>query len=263
MPFPEAGRVIYKKNPLDRVICQLRFPPILKIETAVPAEFQERIRQDFPEFREKEETTLSIPQGIQPGLTIEIPRNIIPSSTKNYEFVSEDGIWIINLTRTFLALTSMQYERREQFRGKLSGPFTALVDIYKPAYFSRIGLRYIDIIKRSVLALDEHDWRKLLQPYVLGLIGSSDISRDVQSLEAKHEIRLDDGSSIARIVTGLVEWGERHEQCFMIDTDFFNMGKTNTSEVMSKLDFFHVQASKLIRWLITDYLHEAMEPEEV
>jgi len=32
MPFPEVKRVIYEHNPLDKVICQLRFPPILRIE---------------------------------------------------------------------------------------------------------------------------------------------------------------------------------------------------------------------------------------
>ena len=55
MPFPETSqKIIYKKNPLDRVICQLRFPPILKIDTELPDKFQESIRNDFPEFQEKE-----------------------------------------------------------------------------------------------------------------------------------------------------------------------------------------------------------------
>ena len=53
MPFPEVKRVIYKKNPLDRVICQLRFAPILKIDAEIPADFQEMIRADFPNYSEK------------------------------------------------------------------------------------------------------------------------------------------------------------------------------------------------------------------
>ncbi|MCH7755956.1 TIGR04255 family protein, partial [candidate division KSB1 bacterium] len=53
MPFPEVKRVIYKKNPLDRVICQLRFSPILKIDAEIPAEFQDMIRADFPNYSEK------------------------------------------------------------------------------------------------------------------------------------------------------------------------------------------------------------------
>ena len=263
MPFPEARRVIYKKNPLDRVICQLRFPPILKIETEIPAEFQECIRQDFPEFREKEETTLSIPKTIQREVPMGVIQQLMPSETKNYEFTSEDGFWRVNLSRTFVALTSTKYETRQQFKDKLINPLNSLIEIYKPAYFSRIGLRYVDIIRRSVLKLDNVAWGELLQPYVLGLLGSPDVSKNVQTLEAKYEIRLDDGSSTARIVTGLVECEEKHEVCFMIDTDFFTTSKTDASQVMNKLDYFQIRASRLIQWLITNRLHTAMEPEEL
>jgi len=112
MPFPESPRVIYRKNPLDRVICQLRFPPILKIDTETPAQFQECIRGNFPEFRLKEEATLLTPAGISQELNAEMFRQIMPSETKNYEFSSEDSIWKVNLTRTFLSLSTTKYIRR-------------------------------------------------------------------------------------------------------------------------------------------------------
>jgi len=256
--------VIYKKNPLDRVICQLRFPAILKIETEVPAKFQEDIRAEFPEFKEKQETALPISKGIQPEVPMEVLRQIVPFSIKNYEFASDDGFWRINLTRTFLALTCTKYERRRLFQEKLACPLKALIETYKPAHFSRIGLRYVDIIRRSVLGLENVAWKELLQPHILGLLGTpDDVSQNIQSLEATYEIRLEDGSSIARIITGLVEWSETGEKCFMIDTDFFNIGKIATSDVMSKLNYFHIRGSRLIQWLITKRLHEAMEPEEL
>src|SRR5258708_12324597 len=58
MLFPESERVIYDKNPLQQVICQLRFPPILRINTEVPVAFQERVKQDYPFYQEKSEITL-------------------------------------------------------------------------------------------------------------------------------------------------------------------------------------------------------------
>jgi hypothetical protein len=45
-PFPESERIIYAKNPLESVICQLRFPAILKISSEPPVEFQETLRKD-------------------------------------------------------------------------------------------------------------------------------------------------------------------------------------------------------------------------
>ena len=53
MPFPEVRRVIYKKSPLDRVICQLKFPPVLRIDADMPVEFQDCIRREFPNYDEK------------------------------------------------------------------------------------------------------------------------------------------------------------------------------------------------------------------
>lgn len=264
MPFPKAKKVIYQKNPLDHVICQLRFPPILKIETEVPAKFQEDIRAEFPEFKEKQETALPIPKGIQLEVPTEVLRQVVPSSVKNYEFASDDGFWRINLTRTFLALTCTKYERRSLFQEKLAHPLKALIETYNPAYFSRIGLRYVDIIRRSVLGLENVAWKELLQPHILGLLGTpDDVSQNIQNLEAKYEIRLEDGSSVARITIGLVEWPEKSEECFMIDTDFFNIGKIAISDVTSKLDYFHIRGSRLIQWLIKEKLHTAMEPKEL
>jgi len=257
MVFPEAPRVIYKKNPLDQVICQLRFPPILRIETEVPAHFQERIRKEFPDFCEKEELTL--PQKIRQEFPVELLGKIMPSQTKNYEFSAESAVWKVNLTQTFVALSTRKYRKWEEFKDRLDGPLKALIEIYEPAYFSRIGLRYIDIIKRSELSLDGMDWNELLQPYILGLLGSTNVNKYVQGLEAKYEIRLDDEGGIARIVAGLVE--QDKEVCFLIDTDFFDTRKVETSQVANKLENFHVLASRLIQWLITERLHKAMEPQ--
>ena len=68
MPFPEAERVVYRQNPLDRVVCQLKFPPILKIEREIPVEFQDRIRKDFPGFYEKREPKWTYKGVPSPGI---------------------------------------------------------------------------------------------------------------------------------------------------------------------------------------------------
>lgn len=255
--------MIYKKNLLDRVICQFRFPPILRIDTETPSLFQECIRENFPGFREKEESTLLAPAGIPQELHAKMLQQILPYETKNYEFSSEDGVWKVNLTRTFLALTTTQYVRRTDFQKRLSVPLKALIDIYKPAYFSRVGLRYIDIIKRSQLNLVDAKWKDLLKPHILGLLSESDIENEIQTAEYKYEVRLPDLNSIVRIVAGLVSWEEEHaEECFKIDSDFFTTDKTDISNATHKMDSFHVIALRLIRWLIQPKLHKAMEPEE-
>ena len=45
----EQSRQIYRRRQLLEVICQLRFPDILKIESTAPAEFQDQIRAEYPQ----------------------------------------------------------------------------------------------------------------------------------------------------------------------------------------------------------------------
>ena len=262
MPFPAVQRVIYKKNSLRKVTCQLRFPPILRIDAEPPADFQDQIRKDFPELAEKSEVTFEFPSPI----ARQIPRDVLSevvqrSGVHNYEFGSVDGDQKINLTRNFVALTSNTYVRWESFKNQLNMPFQALVSTYSPESLSRIGLRYHNIIQRSEVGLPGVQWDQLLKPYVAGILASKEVGESVEALECKHEIRLADGQSLVRMIIGFAEAKDTGEVCFTIDNDFYNTGRTEVDATMDKLDFLNSRASRLIQWCITDRLHEAMEPQ--
>jgi len=113
------------------------------------------------------------------------------------------------------------------------------------------------------LNLKDVPWSELLKPHVLWLLSSNDVNKNIRSFQAQCEIVLDDKTSIARVMTGLVDGQESEEECFMIDTDFSTTKKMDIKDVDGKLDYFHIQGSRLIQWLITERLHKAMEPEEL
>jgi len=262
MPFPESDRVIYKINTLGKVICQLRFPPILKIDAEIPYEFQDRIRDAFPNYSEKREIRIEFPSDAKVKIPPDVLNQLAHSTgSNNYEFSSENGEWVINLTRTFISLSANNYRRWEEFVGKLVTPLDALVDIYSPSHYSRVGLRYINIISRSALGLDDVDWNELLSPWILGVLGSKDIGSHVGDFESKYEINLSDNKSIVRLITQFVESIDSGELGYKIDSDFFNSSKTTIDDAMETLNYFNSRGSRLIRWCITDRLHEAMEPE--
>src|SRR5258708_8229163 len=131
MPFPPVERVIYDKNPLEDVIGQLRFPPILKIETGVPDDFQERIRDRYPDY---------VANAV--GVPAEL-RSILPAglSGTNHEFQSRDKKWKVSLTKSFIALTSKEYIRWEDFKERFRPALEALGEIYKPTVYDRTVLR--------------------------------------------------------------------------------------------------------------------------
>ena len=55
MLFSDRSRTHYEKMLAHEVICQLRFPTILSINQADPAEFQDRIRAVLPQYVKREE----------------------------------------------------------------------------------------------------------------------------------------------------------------------------------------------------------------
>jgi uncharacterized protein (TIGR04255 family) len=262
MLFSEVKRVIYKKNPLDRAICQLRFPPILRIDAEPPVAFQDCVRKEFPNYSEKIELTMRTPSRAQDRIPHELLSEILRTAdTKNHEFSSEDGQWKINLTRTFIALSTDKYKVWEDFKQKLQIPLTALIDIYSPSHFSRIGLRYRDVIQRSALGLDNVSWTELLQPQMLGVL-DSEISESVRNLESVYQIALPERENAVRVFTQLAQDKNSNEVCYVIDSDFFKASKTPIDDVIGNLDYFNAHAFRLFRWCITERLHESMEPQE-
>lgn len=255
--FPESPRVIYGKNPLDQVICQVRFPAILRIASEPPTQFQERIRTRFPLLAEKREVKVELPGGIERVL----PRELIPSTEVAYELTSEDGAWTVSLTPAFLALTCRRYERWEAFKEWLRTPLESLTEVYRPAFFTRTGLRYQDIIRRSALDLADIDWSELLSAHIAGELAVSELRPRVSHVFRELCLR-DDDSLIAQLHHGFVHDKESQEICYLIDADFFTQERLRDGELLPRLDRFNREAGRLFRWCISPRLHEAMHPRE-
>jgi uncharacterized protein (TIGR04255 family) len=265
MPFPESPRVIYENNPLAEVICQLRFPSILRIDSEVPYRFQERVREEYPLFEENQGADVKL------NLSPEVAKIIgsaspvsLRSGKSSYEFISDDGMRKVSLTRDFLALSVAKYERWENFKSNLNLPLNALVEEYSPAFYSRIGLRYKDIIRRSTLGMENESWAVLLKPHIAGELSSEDVAEDIDHAVREVGIRLSESSRVV-IRHGLVQLreGDKVEDCYLIDSDFFIDQKMEISDASEILDVFHKQAGRLFRWCISDRLHDAMHPQPI
>jgi uncharacterized protein (TIGR04255 family) len=201
---------------------------------------------------------------LQPDIANLVARGLqLNTAYTVYEFTSADEQWTLSLTRDFLALTARRYERWEAFKEHLKQALGALVENYSPAFFSRIGLRYRDIIRRSVLGLEGNRWNELLCPYIAGALNSADVAEEVLSSSHEILIRLPDGSSHVRAHHGLVHHMETKEVCYLIDGDFFLEQRTETTNALGKLDFLNYNGRLFFRWCITDTLHRAMGPRPI
>jgi uncharacterized protein (TIGR04255 family) len=266
MPFPNSQRFFYQKNPLAEVVCQLRFPPILLIDKTSPSDFQELIRKEYPLYVEQTEIGENLPREIDSQLPNEIT-NIIsfrPSAHKNYRFTSYDEHWHINLTNNFISITTNAYDKWEHFLEKFSEPLNALIKIYEPSFFTRIGLRYINLINRASLSLDDMAWVELISAHILGILSSSEINPDdILGSLSQEDILLVDKKSKVHIVHGLVKTNKDKEIAYLIDSDFYSEEKMEVKDALGKLKYFNSMARKLFRWCITDTLHQALVPKEL
>ncbi|MEL7357894.1 MAG: TIGR04255 family protein [Cyanobacteria bacterium J06560_6] len=258
MQLPDPERVIYERNPLVEVIGQLRFPPILKIANADPVQLQDAIRDDYP-LLETINNVVLIGPGNQP---ISEPQKV----EVTYRFSSEDLKWQVSLNKGFLSIATKGYERYEDFKQRFRKIITIFEDIYKPAFYSRIGLRYQDLIIRSSLDLADEDWSALIPNHIAPELHIPELVADIAA--STKVLMMNSGSGQVAFRHGLVEARDSGEnlieQAYLIDADFFNeeriSGETN---VWEKLDEYNHSARKLFRWSISDTLHAAMRPTPV
>ena len=260
--FSHENRCIYRKNPLSNVICQLRFPEILTIGANLPVQFQEAIRAEYPQYSARKETPAPKITGTPGNIHLENQPEAI-----NYQFASADGVWRVNLTSKFISLACSKYTCWEDFAKRLDKPLAAFIQIYKPAYFERAGLRYVNLISRQQLKLTATPYRDLINPCWLGPLGEEDVSETAASrLGIDTEISIRGGCRV-KIHSGpvLVKQGIKTdpEPKFAFDQDLYMTGNIPVAYCAGTLETLHSQAYSIFRGAVTDMLHDAMEPERI
>jgi uncharacterized protein (TIGR04255 family) len=254
--FPSSPREIYEKAPLVQVVCQLRFPPILRIESQIPAEFQERIRTRFPLF---ERTTPALPSPLP--IPAEITQILGPQvGLASYQFLTEDRSSTLGLSRESVSLTTNKYDRWEEFRDDFQEPLNALIELYRPSFFVRVGLRYVDAIDREALGLGKRRWSELLRPPLLGELGAPLFEEHLEAVDRVIRVRLPDASGSVQLRHGLATVRGEKKLDYIIDFDFFTTQRVEVGNAEPILTSFNRRAGNAFRWCITDILRAALRP---
>ncbi len=260
MPFQESPRTEYEKNPLVEVVCQLRFPSELRLISAVPADFQLKIREHFPIGRRGQSIVFSLggdganPQGA--------PNQPMPL----YEFLSQDKKWKVTVCPEFIALTTATYENWSNFKQRLKEVVESFCEIYAPTVFSRTGLRYRNVFRRSELNVHGKHFSELLAAQMVAPL------LQFPSLESEGDFQVVAGLPLGpdpeqdgrvRMVSGLIVDNDSpsDERIFIVDNDFYVESERTTQSVWSQLDLFNKHSGHLFRSLITKELSDALIPK--
>lgn len=259
MLSPDNRRYAYGKAQLIEVICQLRFPTILSIDTREPADFQETIRAAFPRYQCQVEHL--------PAANGSAARTI-----NNHTFLSEDGTYKLSLTKDFIALSTMRYTHWEDFAARLDEPLGQFIRIYRPACFDRVGLRFVNAFSRAQLDLTDRRWNDLLQPPYLSVLDEDEVDEaSVVKCSVDIERRLDERTAVKlHAGPGFVQRNIRNgnqvramqekEVRFIFDQDVYSSVKVKNAAVAETLQMLHGHADSIFSDAITTVLHDAMEP---
>lgn len=138
--FPSVKEIPLENPPIAEVICQVRFPILLRITAEMPVEFQERIRDLFPILE------------VQHGLTVQVdPLGDAAAKAEQriFRFKSEDGTTVVSLSPDFFAISTTAYSHWDEFLDQINLVATAAIEIYRLKHATRIGLRYVNHLTKK------------------------------------------------------------------------------------------------------------------
>jgi uncharacterized protein (TIGR04255 family) len=252
--FPKTAREHYRKAPLISVVCQLRFPKLLAIESKPPVEFQEKVRAVFPFLEQVQQLPLEIPPEFAQLAGLRF-------GSQGYQFLTENRNYTLALGSEALSLATVAYTRWEEFRNLLELAVDALRNVYNPPFFTRVGLRYQDAIKRSDLGLDGIPWSRLVRRELLGELSLPEFESRLEGI-ADRALRLSNSDGVGSILLrhGIGQVANSPEVAYVIDWDFFTEKRTEVNDAVDTAANFNKLAGDAFRWCITEELRTALEP---
>lgn len=239
--FPKTQEVPLASPPLDEVICQVRFPPILRIANEEPVDFQELIRGRYPVIQKKHTFQLQLAEPGNPGESSIEPQPIM------FLFTNPDDKGQLALSPGFYAVSTERYVGWDAFMQDLKLAHETVGEIYQPAFSTRIGLRYINRLTTSnTQATTQKELFKLIRKELTATLrgkvweNAAEMFGVVNFTSPAEQMNLRYGYEIIDTVP-----------TFLLDFDVFEEGRLDLSEVLSRCERYHEEIYHAFRWSIT------------
>jgi len=239
--FPQREDVHLQRAPLAEVICQVRFPPILRIASEQPAAFQERVRGQFPKLE------------VQQGMIVQMaPLGTVPPSVQPeprlFRFKSPDDRTSVSLALEFYALSTTAYTHWRDFSALLAFVSTAAQEIYSLPYATRIGLRYINnLTSENTGANSVADLLNILRPELTALLNQDPWD---EPLDMFNQVLLAAGENERLALrTG---FRSKEQPDFVLDLDYFVEGNVPLNDIIGLCGRYHDVIYNAFRWCIRE-----------
>lgn len=247
---PEPIEIPLPNAPLVRVLCQVRFSEVLAItKKEFVASFHEAIRNDYPILTNEERRT------VQLG-----PNNINHAQTENiWRFFDAQERWRVSLATNFISIETLVYWSRADFISKLAKVLDSVSTEIRPAFATRVGIRYVDRVDGAEL----EQLSKLVRPEVMG-VADSVLIGDLNHSLSITDCNIAEGKLFAR--WGRLAPGATHdpdamepigEPCWFLDLDASksfgqNEQRFETQSLRLLATALATRVYTVFRWTVTE-----------
>ena len=257
----------WKNAPVYFVIAQVRFSPVLNIESYI-RDIQEIFRKvGFPDYRVTQQLLINLNVNLQQNPATDTALTA-PRANQVFVFSNQAKTQMLLLDSNSLTFQTTAYETFEHLSGLFFSRFEEVADRLELSYSERVGLRYLD----AVMPKDGEGLEQYLVPGVLGL--HSYVEKGLVLSFSESRIQSGNGMILSRVVRQNGQIGfpfdlhptaqqmvldrrfSGHSGSYAIlDTDGYAEERhgLNIAKLKEKLAALHTQVDDAFRSTITEY----------
>ena len=242
----------YARNFLKKVICRLDFPVILRLRGDSPAALQETLKSRFPKSAESVVLAVKREESVTDGAQLKIEEPVT-----QWEFRTRDNASKLTLSRSFLVLETQAYAEFAPFYESFAAAFSSLQEQYSPQVYTRLGLRYINVVERE--RGDALDWAGWFAPELIAHLRFAYPGALLQAME-RTTVQTGSGRAVLQYGINNPDFPApivRRE--FVLDIDCYTDEDMEPGEVISKLGSLNVDAVDLFERAVGCELRKRLE----
>lgn len=250
--FPSQPSVRLQRSPLTEVLCQVRFPPILRIANEDPTDFQEQVRERFPRFEVEQGFAFQLQ--FSGGGVAQAPA--AQTTSRLYRFQTVDGHTAITLTTDFYSLSTTRYTVWEEFARDLTLAHEAVQRVYRPGFSARTGLRYVDLVTPAKLGLETFDEVvEVFRPELTALL-QVDVWDTPAAMICQLLLEDEEGNLSLQIGRQVIN----DEPTFVLDFDYYDDHERSLDGLIERCQRYHDTIYDAFRWCIKPDKLAVFEP---
>jgi uncharacterized protein (TIGR04255 family) len=198
----------------------------------------------------------------------EMLKQTLTLGDRQYQFSSEDNVWQVSLGTDYISLTNFgEYTTFEEFNTRLQEILVIFNEEYKPSGYVRIGLRYKNVIARTVFPeLGDIAWPQLVPIHVSPELHDEENVAPERVASFEKRICLEEAKEKVNVhyvfghMQGTFKSKNFNEKAYMIDINSYTEEKIDDAATVSAtISSFKQNIQNLFRHSISEELHDAFQ----